>query len=115
MRSRHPVPSQQGYPICFHSAAVVRRIAKLSDADAARDALKTQRSPRSQPTLAARELGNLTLADALSLLVLIAAQDPDRFSRAAAWWHGRFALEARGLSYGSHNWCSPRSPPCRMI
>jgi hypothetical protein len=35
----------------------------------------------------------VTLADALSLLLLIAEQDPPRYGRAAARWHGRFVLE----------------------
>jgi hypothetical protein len=47
--------------------------------------------------LAARELGRLTLADALDLLALIANDDPRRYGRAAARWAGRFALEAKGL------------------
>ena len=46
----------------------------------------------------AGEIGHsLGLADARSLLVLIAADDPDRFDRAAVRWHGRFELEVRGL------------------
>ncbi len=47
--------------------------------------------------LAARELGRLTLSDALSLIALIAKEDPARYSRAAVRWHGRLALEAKGL------------------
>jgi hypothetical protein len=45
----------------------------------------------------ARELGQLSLADALDLLLLIAAKEPARFQRAAVRWHGRFELEVRGL------------------
>jgi hypothetical protein len=47
--------------------------------------------------LAARELGSLTLADALDLLALIAVDDCSRFDRAALRWHSRFVSEARGL------------------
>ena len=39
----------------------------------------------------------LNLADALALLVLMAKDDPRRYGRAAARWHGRFAVEAKGL------------------
>jgi hypothetical protein len=46
---------------------------------------------------AARDLPRLSLSDALALLLLIAEQDPERFGRAAARWHARFALEARTL------------------
>ena len=47
---------------------------------------------------AARELGKLTLTDALSLTVLLAEQAPERFQRAAVRWHGRFELERPGVS-----------------
>lgn len=47
--------------------------------------------------LAARELGHLTLADALALTALIATEDPSRYGRAAVRWHGRLELEASGL------------------
>jgi len=47
--------------------------------------------------IAARELGRRSLADALALLVPIAAQSRDRFDRAAVRWHGRFELEVPGL------------------
>jgi hypothetical protein len=46
---------------------------------------------------AARELGRLSLPDALALCFLIAETDPARFGRAAARWHARFVLEAKGL------------------
>ena len=39
----------------------------------------------------------IALADALALLLLIAVEDPPRYSRAAARWHGRFVVEC-GLS-----------------
>jgi hypothetical protein len=45
----------------------------------------------------ARELGHLELADALDLLLLIAAKEPARFPRAAARWHARFVVEVQGL------------------
>ena len=47
---------------------------------------------------AARDLGRLSLSDALALLLLIAAQDPDRFDRAAALWHARFVIEGRTVN-----------------
>jgi hypothetical protein len=46
--------------------------------------------------LAARELGRLTLVDALALALLIADAEPERWPRAAARWHARFVL--RGLA-----------------
>ncbi len=46
---------------------------------------------------AARELGRLSLADALSFLLLLSEMDPGRFDPAAARWHARFVLEARRL------------------
>src|SRR5262245_61110013 len=48
--------------------------------------------------LAARELGQLQLVDALGLAVLIARDDPARYDRAAVRWHGRLELEAKRLS-----------------
>ena len=47
---------------------------------------------------AARELGRLTLSDALLLLELYADKDFGRFERAAVRWHGRLELEARRLT-----------------
>ena len=46
---------------------------------------------------AARELGRLSLADALDFLLLLSEKDPARFDPAAARWHARFVLEARRL------------------
>ena len=46
----------------------------------------------------ARELGRLSLADALGLCVLFARKDPVRFGPAAARWHARFVLETRGVA-----------------
>src|SRR5262249_53978025 len=43
--------------------------------------------------MAARELGELSLADALSLCELLAACDPQRFERAARRWLRRFIDE----------------------
>jgi hypothetical protein len=56
-----------------------------------------QRGQLFHAELAARELGGLTLADALALIVLIGRQQPERYGRAAVRWHGRFELDARGL------------------
>ena len=47
---------------------------------------------------AARELGRLSLDDALELTLLIAERDRDRYERAALKWHARFELETRGLT-----------------
>jgi hypothetical protein len=47
--------------------------------------------------LAARELGSLSLPDALALALLIADTQPERWPRAAARWHARFVLEAKGI------------------
>ena len=46
---------------------------------------------------AARELGYVSLYDALDLCALIAEQKPERPERAAIRWHGRLELEASTL------------------
>jgi hypothetical protein len=46
----------------------------------------------------ARELGWLSLADALAYAELVAEIQPERFDRVAVRWHGRLELEAAGLS-----------------
>jgi hypothetical protein len=46
---------------------------------------------------AARELGRLSLADALDFLLLLSEKDRARFDPAAARWHARFVLEAKRL------------------
>lgn len=46
---------------------------------------------------AARQLGRLSLADALALCLLMAEQNPERFDRAAARWHARLVLETSGM------------------
>jgi hypothetical protein len=46
---------------------------------------------------AARELGQLTLQDALLLVGLYADKDARRFERAAIRWHARLEQEARAL------------------
>jgi hypothetical protein len=43
--------------------------------------------------IAARELGGLSLDDALSLCVILAERDPQRFERAALRWLQRFIEE----------------------
>ena len=40
----------------------------------------------------------MSLADALAFCLLLADVDPPRFDRAIARWHGRFLLEARGIT-----------------
>ena len=44
--------------------------------------------------LAAREAGNLSLAEALELVCLYAEAEPAKFERAALRWHARFVSEA---------------------
>jgi hypothetical protein len=48
---------------------------------------------------AARELEHVSLADALALLLVIAARDPARFEPAAIRWHARFELETHGVGF----------------
>jgi hypothetical protein len=45
--------------------------------------------------LAAREVGNLTLAEALELVALYAETEPAKFEKAALRWHARFVTEAK--------------------
>jgi hypothetical protein len=49
---------------------------------------------------AAHQLGEMTLADALALCVLLAEKDPRRFDRAAVRWHGRYVMETQGVLLG---------------
>ena len=44
--------------------------------------------------LAAREAGNLTLAEALELVCLYAEAEPAKFEKAALRWHARFVAES---------------------
>jgi hypothetical protein len=48
--------------------------------------------------MAAREMGELSLADALAFCLLLADTDDKRFSRAIARWHARFVMDAVGIS-----------------
>jgi len=48
--------------------------------------------------IAAREIGELSLADALTFCLLLADVDPQRFDRAIARWIARFILEAPGIT-----------------
>jgi len=41
-----------------------------------------------------RELGTVSLSDALSYLALLAEQKPEKLERAAVRWHGRLETEA---------------------
>jgi len=45
-----------------------------------------------------RELGTVSLEDALSYLDLLAEQKPEKLERAAVRWHGRLETEATFLS-----------------
>jgi hypothetical protein len=48
--------------------------------------------------LAARELGSLTLGDALRLVLLYAEVEPAKFERAALRWLGRYLTEGKRVS-----------------
>src|SRR6266536_4763216 len=48
--------------------------------------------------IAAREIGELSLPDALSFCLLLADADPGRFDRVIARWYARFVLEAQGIT-----------------
>ena len=64
---------------------------------------------------AARELGQLFLADALDFLLLLAATHPERFDRAVARWHARFVLETRPIGVADAQLLlgAVRGPRCR--
>ena len=47
---------------------------------------------------AARELGGLSLLDALDYVALVAELRPDRLEPAALRWHGRLELESQTLT-----------------
>jgi hypothetical protein len=47
---------------------------------------------------AAREIGELSLGDALAFCLLLAEADPPRFDRAIARWYALFVLEAGGIT-----------------
>ena len=51
-----------------------------------------------QAESAARELGRLGLLDALDYLVLLAAEAPERYDRAARRWLSRLLAESDALS-----------------
>jgi hypothetical protein len=59
----------------------------------ARFARALQRGNVFQAELAAREIGHLSLAEALSLCELLAARDPQKFERAARRWLQRLIDE----------------------
>ncbi len=46
----------------------------------------------------ARELPQVSLADALRVVLLFRDGEPDRYERACVRWLGRFALEAHGVT-----------------
>jgi hypothetical protein len=48
--------------------------------------------------IAAKELGGLSLSDALDYLVLLAEARPERSQPAALRWHGRFEIESPALT-----------------
>jgi hypothetical protein len=48
---------------------------------------------------AARQLGRLSLTDALEFCDLLARQAPERFERAALRWHARWAAERKPSSF----------------
>jgi hypothetical protein len=47
-----------------------------------------------------RELGRVSLEDALGYLDLLAEQKPEKLERAAVRWHGRLETEAPNLDFG---------------
>jgi hypothetical protein len=47
-----------------------------------------------------RELGSVSLEDALGYLDLLAEQKPEKLERAAVRWHGRLETEATFLTLG---------------
>jgi hypothetical protein len=47
---------------------------------------------------AARQLGQLTLDNALKLLFLYAEKEPLKYDRAALRWLGRYVTEGKGVS-----------------
>jgi hypothetical protein len=51
-----------------------------------------------QAEIAAREMGRLGLNDALDYLVLLAAEKPERFDRAARKWLARLLSESPALT-----------------
>src|SRR5919201_6176529 len=48
--------------------------------------------------MAAREVGELSLPDALAFCLLLADVDPPRFDRAIARWLARFVLDVPGIT-----------------
>jgi hypothetical protein len=48
--------------------------------------------------MAAKELGELALADALDFCLLLAEADPERWPRAAARWLGRLIIESPAIT-----------------
>jgi hypothetical protein len=48
--------------------------------------------------MAAREIGELSLPDALAFCLPLAEVDPQRFDRAIPRWHARFVLQAQGIT-----------------
>jgi hypothetical protein len=48
--------------------------------------------------MTARELGRLTLEEALSLLVLYAEKEPAKYERAALRWFSRYVTEGNAVS-----------------
>jgi hypothetical protein len=59
---------------------------------------------------AARELGELSLSDALALLLVIAAREPAQFEPAAIRWHGRFEVNTRGVGFAESEMLLRRAP-----
>jgi hypothetical protein len=51
---------------------------------------------RREAEIAAREMGELSLSDALAFCLLPADVDPPRFERAIARWHAVLSLRRRG-------------------
>ena len=47
--------------------------------------------------MAVREMGSISLPNALALTLLIGQESPERYERAVARWHALFVFEAKGI------------------
>jgi hypothetical protein len=70
----------QGHPRAIFKRAIERRNVVLAE-------------------MTARELGHVSLEEALQLLLLYAAHDPAKFERAAIRWLSRYLDESEGVSF----------------
>ncbi len=59
--------------------------------------------------MTARELGRLTLGEALRLLLLYAEKEPAKYERGAVRWFGRYVTERKAVSLQAPT--APRAQP----